>query len=252
MDNQVNETPKKKIGKDLDFGGIEAYNLLKTNLSFLLPKTDNKGKIVGITSSEPQEGKSFTSINLSYSLASDGYKVLLIDCDMRKPSVHRTLELSQTPGLSNLLVSNIEDPTRKGILHDNMSVILSGDIPPNPSNLIRSEAMCNLLEESRKVYDYIIVDLPPVNSVSDPIAISNFLDGMIIVIKHAYTRRKSLNEAIRQLKFAKANLLGFVYNGWSSSSKYYFRKKNYYQYSSYYTSSYDNKSTEDEKDNKTK
>ena len=238
MDKQINETPKRKIGKDLDFGGIEAYNLLKTNLSFLLPKTNGRGKVVGITSSEPQEGKSFTSINLSYSLASDGYKVLLIDCDMRKPSIHRSLELQQAPGLSNLLVKDIEEPIQKG-LHDNMSVLLSGDIPPNPSNLVRSSAMEKLLEKYSKEYDYVIVDLPPVNSVSDPIAISSYLDGMVLVIKHAYTRRKVLNEAIRQLKFAKANILGFVYNGWTSGSKYYFRKKNYYQYSSYYSSSYE-------------
>lgn len=234
---------KQKIGEELDFAAREAYNLLKTNIEFSLPKkADGEGFAIGITSSCPQEGKSYTSINLAYSIALDDNKVLLIDGDMRRPSISKSLELEAVPGLANMLVSKEEikkeDIIHKGVLHENLDVILSGTIPPNASKLIRSDEFKSMIDEFKKEYDYVILDLPPVNSVSDPIGVSQFIDGLIIVLKHDYTRRRDALEAIRQLKYVNANVIGFIYNGYSRSGAYYYKKhrKNYryYQHDYYY------------------
>ncbi len=234
----------QKFGADLDFSAVEAYNLLKTNVSFSMNIEKGKAAVIGITSPSPQEGKSYTSINYSYSLAADGYKVLLIDSDMRRPSIGHSLKHKSKPGLSELLVTKVENPDDvivKGLLHDNLSILFSGSIPPNASKLVRSLEMEKLLEEFRKQYDYIIVDLPPVNSVSDAIGISKYLDGIIVVIKHSYTRKRDLLEALRQLKFVEANILGVVYNSYSREGSYYYKKHHYYKYyrkNYYYNSDY--------------
>lgn len=227
---------KRKFGKDLDFASVEAYNLLRTNLYFSLAGVAG-GKVVGVTSPCPQEGKSTTSLNLAYALASAGHKVVLIDSDMRRPSLAGVLEMPLAPGLSNLLVDENVDAIHSSVVHENLSVLLSGDIPPNPSELVVSDKMKALIEKLRDLYDYVVVDLPPVNLVSDPIMMSRHLDGMIVIVRHGYTRRRDVNDAVRSLKLVNAKILGFVYNGAKTGKKRY-RKSNYYHYS-YYTSNKD-------------
>lgn len=227
---------KRKFGKDLDFASVEAYNLLRTNLYFSLAGVAG-GKVVGVTSPCPQEGKSTTSLNLAYALASAGHKVVLIDSDMRRPSLAGVLEMPLAPGLSNLLVDENVDAIHSSAVHENLSVLLSGDIPPNPSELVVSDKMKALIEKLRGLYDYVVVDLPPVNLVSDPIMMSRHLDGMIVIVRHGYTRRRDVNDAVRSLKLVNAKILGFVYNGAKTGKKRY-RKSNYYHYS-YYTSNKD-------------
>lgn len=229
-DKKNEQTREKvaKLGPDLNFAAKEAYNLLRTNLYFSLPDKQG-GKAIGITSACPQEGKSTTSVNIAYALAEAGHKVILVDADLRRPSVARVLELSKSPGLSNLLAGENRDVVHKDILHKGMSVVLSGDIPPNPSELVGSERMGQLLEEFRSKYDYIIIDLPPANSVADPIAISKYIDGIVIVVRHGHTRRREVHDTIRQLKFAQTNILGFVYNAYRKSGSL---KK--YKYNDYY------------------
>ncbi len=215
MKNKKMSTAKgsvQKIGKELDFASNEAYNLLRTNLSFSLPDKE-AGKIIGITSPCPQEGKSTTSLNLAYSLAEAGNKVLLIDADMRRPSISKMLNIPKSPGLSNILADDNESAIRENVLTNNLSVLLSGDIPPNPSELISSKRMELYIKRFEKDYDYVIVDLPPVISVSDPLAISKNIDGMVVVVRHGHTRKKDVDEAIRQLELVGSNILGFVYNG---------------------------------------
>lgn len=204
----------QKIGRELDFASFEAYNLLRTNLSFSLPDND-AGKVIGITSPCPQEGKSTTSLNLSYSLAEAGYKVLLVDADMRRPSISQALDLPRSPGLSNMLTEEPDGAIRRGVLAENLSVLLSGDIPPNPSELIGSKKLQKLIEGFRSEYDYIIIDLPPVISVSDPLAMSKNIDGMVVVVRHGHTRRSDVIETMRQIKLVNVNVLGFVYNGFA-------------------------------------
>ena len=212
MKEKVVKTNKKhRVGADLDFASREAYNLLRTNISFAFPDVEG-GKLVGVCSSCPQEGKSTTSINLAYALAEAGTRVLLVDGDMRCPSVYSTVGIEMEPGLSDMLVGNENVAICKEVLHERLDVLPSGHIPPNPSELIGSNKMMTVLEALKKEYDYIIVDLPPVLSVSDPIAVSKYLDGMIIVVRHAKTRRRDIAETIRQLEYANVKILGFVYN----------------------------------------
>lgn len=207
--------PRKKVrsfGKELDFASIEAYNLLRTNLMFSVPD-GNSGRVLGLTSPCPEDGKSTTSVNLAYVLAEAGNKVLLVDADMRRPSLAKNVDVPMVPGLSNCLVDKVEGTIHTGILHDNLSIMCSGDIPPNPSELIGSEKMKSFVAEMREKYDYVIFDLPPVNAVSDPLIMSKNIDGMILVVRHAHTRHRDVSEAVRQFDLVGAKILGFVYNG---------------------------------------
>ena len=213
----TNETAKVKIkrgiGPELNFASNEAYNLLRTNLSFSLPDKTG-GKIIGVTSACPQDGKSTTSINLSYSLAEAGHKVLLIDADMRRPTIAKLLNEPISPGLSNLLAGDeSEEILHKGLLSEKLDILFSGDIPPNPSELIGSAKMQSTLEAYQAQYEYVIIDLPPVTLVSDPLAVSKYLDGIIVVVRHKKTRKKEVIETVRQLRFVGVKILGFVYNG---------------------------------------
>ena len=209
-----------KIGKELDFASSEAYKLLRTNITFSMPNKQG-GKVVGVTSPCPQEGKSTTSLNLAYSLAEAGNKVILIDADMRRPSISKMLKMPKSPGLSNRLTNGDEKAINIGVLHENLSIMFSGDIPPNPSELISSDNMKALIEEFREHYDYVIVDLPPVTAVSDPLIMSKNIDGLAIVIRHGHTRRRDVMETMRQLKLVDAKILGFIYNGYSKAKHSY-------------------------------
>jgi capsular exopolysaccharide synthesis family protein len=185
-----------KFGKELDFASAEAYNLLKTNISFSIPDTLT-GKVIGITSPCPQEGKSTTSINLCYAIAEAGHTVVLVDSDMRRPSVAGALNIPSAPGLSNILAEDATGAIRKNILSEKMSVITSGDIPPNPSELLGSKRMATALEHLRQEFDYIIIDLPPVNLVSDALSIAGLITGMIVVIREEYTEKRELERFFR-------------------------------------------------------
>ena len=228
-DNKNVKSTISNVGAELSYASREAYNLLRTNISFAFPDQDG-GKVVGVCSSRPQEGKSTTAINLAYSLSEAGNTVLLVDGDMRRPSVYETVGVEMEPGLSEVLSGKSDVKIHKEVLHPNMSVVTSGHIPPNPSELIGSNKMQTMLETFKQEYDYIIVDLPPVLAVSDPVAISKYLGGIIIVVRHMRTRRRDIVESIRQLEYAGVKILGFVYNRVGASSG---RKNSKYAYGSY-------------------
>lgn len=233
--DSVQDKKPRKLGPELDFASAEAYNLLRTNVCFSMPAKKG-GKIIGTTSPCAQEGKSFTTINLAYSLAEAGNKVILIDGDMRRPSVSSYLGKPVSPGLSNLLVENVLN-LHQGILHPNLTVLTAGDTPPNPSELIGSERMRSVLESFSQKFDYVLVDLPPVTAVSDALAVSKYLDGIVVVVRHGRTRRSDISETIRRLRFVQVHILGFVYNAYSKSGgKYY--KYHSDKYSRYYSSDY--------------
>ncbi len=216
----VNANP---IGATITFSGKEAYKLLRTNLMFSLPRNDQKARVVGVTSSVSGEGKSITSVNMAYSLAEAGVSVLLIECDLRIPTLGKKLGLMAGVGLSNLLarVSLTEDILHKNVLIKGMNVILAGDVPPNPAELLGSQAMKIVIEKMSAYYDYIILDLPPVCSVTDALVVSKFLEGIIVVVRQDFTSSVALINTIRQLKHVNAHILGFVYNDASSRIKKY-------------------------------
>lgn len=229
---------RKTLHKNLEFTATEQYKLIRANLDFTLAD-DDKCPVIGVTSSMRGEGKSTTAVNLSYVFAEKGDKVLLIDADLRIPSIAKKLEIESTPGLADLLrgkgaqISEFQSP-----LLSNWFILPSGDIPPNPSELLGSDRMANILSKLREMFDYIIIDLPPVNIVSDAVSISSLISGMIVVVREDYTEKKELERCYRQLKLSNVKVLGCVLNeseyGGGSYGKY--KKYRYYKYYRYYQS----------------
>ena len=199
------------VGQELGFAAAEAYRLLRTNVVFALPDAQ-RCKVIGVTSAESGEGKSTTAMNLSYMLAEAGKRTILLEADLRLPTVAARLELNVSPGLSNMLVgmSSVRQILQDSKLEEKLKVITSGDIPPNPSELLTSEAMETGIEVFSQNADYIILDLPPINEVADAVAVSHLTDGMIVVVRQGYSTRGSVNAAMRQLRQVNAKVLGFV------------------------------------------
>jgi len=227
---------EKTLHKNLEFTATEQYKLLRTNLSFTLPE-DQGCNVIGVTSSIRGEGKSTTAINLSYVLAENEKKVLLIDGDLRIPSVAKKMGIEKGKGLTDFLMKkekNIES-FRSNIL-PNWYILPSGEIPPNPSELLGSQRMEKFLNKMKEEFDYIIVDLPPVNIVSDALSIASYIAGMIVVIREEYTEKRELEQCFRLLKLSNANVLGCVMNESENSSNSYGRYKRYkyYKYYKYY------------------
>ncbi len=223
------EAGRKILHKNLSFAGAEQYKLLRTNLIFALP--EEKCPIIGVTSSVRGEGKSVTAINLSYALAETGKKVVLIDGDMRLPSVAQKMGIAGTPGLTDLLLGYESQHISvfKSKQLDNWYVIPAGELPPNPSELLGSQKMARLLDVLRTEFDYIILDLPPVNLVSDALAVSKHITGMVLVVRQDYTEKRALDNCVRQLQTSNVKVLGTVFNGSRNSSGSYGKYNKYYQ-----------------------
>ncbi len=221
----------KTLHKNLEFTATEQYKLLRANLKFTLPEGDSC-PIVGVTSSMRGEGKSTTSINTSYVLAETGAKTLLIDGDLRIPSVAKKLQIDGKPGLTDLLMGEMNVGDIKTQVIDTWYVLPGGDIPPNPSELLGSSRMSALLEELKKHFDYIVIDLPPVNLVPDALSVSKLISGMILVVREGYTQKKEVEQCIRQLKLSNVNVLGCVMTNSGSSGGYYskYKKDSYYKH----------------------
>ncbi|MBR6961070.1 MAG: CpsD/CapB family tyrosine-protein kinase [Clostridiales bacterium] len=221
--SQNNQEIKNFIGSKLNFEGRESYNLLRTNLMFSVKRNDRNARVIGITSSVHGEGKSLTTINLAYSLAESGQKVILVECDLRLPTIRKKLGLPKSTGLSNLLAGiNSENATlHKNVLISKLDVVQAGDIPPNPSELLGSKQFAMLVDNLASEYDVVILDLPPVGEVSDALVASKVTDGIIVVVRNDYTISSDLDYALRQLKLVGAKVIGFVYNGASSKARHY-------------------------------
>lgn len=248
----ANADISKTLHKNLEFTATEQYKLIRANLDFTLPE-DEKCPVIGVTSSGRGEGKSTTAINLSYVFAEKGSKVLLIDGDLRIPSVAKKLEIDSAPGLSDMLRGKgTKTSELKSYLLDNWFVLPAGDIPPNPSELLGSKRMENLLAQLREEFDYIIVDLPPVNLVSDAVSISGLISGMIVVIREEHTEKKELEQCFRQLKLSNVTILGCVMTGANSAGGSYSRYRKYkrYQYDYYSNDAKPSKGKSKEQGNK--
>ncbi len=226
---------KKALHKHLGFAASEQYRLLRTNIMFTLPE-GVKCPIIGVTSSSRSEGKSITSINLSYTLAEQGSRVLLIDGDLRLPTVAKKMGIDNAPGLSNLLLGGGADIVDwQSSVQKNWYILPAGNIPPNPSELLGSSRMEKVLNTLKESFDYIIVDFPPVNIVSDAMSIAKMLTGIIVVVRENYTTKQELEQCIRQIKLSGANILGCVMNdsgsdegSYSKYGKYKYGKYKYY------------------------
>lgn len=231
------ENNTQLIGNNLNFEGREAYNLLRTNLMFSTKRNDRNARVIGVTSSVHGEGKSLTIINLAYSIAESGRKVILVECDLRLPTLRKKLGLAKTTGLSNLLAGmNSEKATlHKDVLISGLDVVQAGDIPPNPSELLGSKAFASLVDNISETYDVVLLDLPPIGEVSDALVVSKVTDGLIVVVRNDYTISSDLDFTLRQCEMVGAKVIGFVYNGSASKSKKYkygYGKKYKYGYAS--------------------
>ena len=234
------------VGPGISFAASESYKLLRTKLQFSFAD-ENDCRVIGVSSALTGEGKSLSAVNLAYSLAELGKRVLLIDCDMRRPSLPDKLPVKKTPGLSDYLSGQSRSdaivqycgiPERERAFH----VIASGRTPPNPMELLSSGRMERMLAGMREPYDYIILDLPPVGEVGDALAVSKFTDGILLVVRQNYCDRIALGSAVRQFEFVGCKILGTVFNCTAEESGRYGSRyyRRYYKryYKKYYKRGY--------------
>lgn len=217
------------INEKTAFSVVEAYKTLRTNLLFA---AQNPGcKRIIITSATPNEGKSTNCCNLGITLAQTNSNVLIIDCDLRKPAIHKFFKVKGIPGLSEILAGmhDINDVVQK-TSYDKLSVICGGTIPPNPAELLGSTAMDELLHSLSRQFDYILLDTPPINLVTDALALTTMTDGVVLVARQGQTTHPELGHALASLKFANAKVLGTILNGVARSGHYGYSKKRYRKY----------------------
>lgn len=199
----------------------ESYRTLRTNIQY--SSFDKEYKVIMVTSSEPGEGKSTTSGNLALCLAQGEKKVILVDCDLRKPSLHKKFKISNIVGLSDVMIGKEELATAMHRYNNNLVILTSGKIPPNPSEMLSSKAMTTLLDKLKQNFDYIILDTPPVQAVTDSQILATKADGAILVVRAERTKKDSVQNAISLLKKVNANIIGTVLNGLDNSrNKYYY------------------------------
>lgn len=232
---------KMLLTEESSFPTREAYKTLRTNVLFSLP--GNESKCIGIVSANRGEGKSTIAINLAISFAQTNKKVIVVDCDMRLPTVASKIGVDSKPGLSNYLAGNtdIQSNLIQRLPQYGIDVLASGDIPPDPTALLGSQQMENLISLLKEYYDYVILDFPPVTIVTDAVILSGKVDGYLLVVRHNLSEFKKIKETFRQMDFSDAKILGIVYNGKGSRDKYYYKKRGGYYYSDYYQKPSDKK-----------
>ena len=209
------ETERKNLlSSRSDFFIRESYKTLRTNVNFALAG-ESKSKVMIVTSALQSEGKSFTALNLAISFAMAEKRAIIVDCDLRRPKQARLLNIQSKQGLSDVLLDAdlLNSTVKPSGLHENLDCIISGAIPPNPSELLGSARMERILGELRARYDYIIMDCPPINVVTDAMVLAPSSDGVLFVVRAEQSERGSVMHAVEQLQYANVKILGFVLNG---------------------------------------
>ncbi|WP_408008275.1 CpsD/CapB family tyrosine-protein kinase [Pseudalkalibacillus sp. A8] len=189
----------------------EQYRTIRTNIQF--SSADSEYRTMMVTSSGPGEGKSTTTANLAVVLSQQGKKVLLVDADLRKPTAHYTFRVSNAQGITNVLTKQI--PLTEGCRQtevENLSVLPSGPIPPNPAELLGSRMMKEMIKEALEAYDVVLFDTPPVLAVTDAQVLANICDGVVLVVGSSVTEKEAALKSKELLEAAKAKLLGVVLN----------------------------------------
>lgn len=209
----------------------EAIRTLRTNILFS-DIDHNISKLV-ITSSVPDEGKSTIAIELSRSLAQNGAKVILMGCDLRNPSIGEYMGNEINLGITNILMKKvtIENSIIKDEKEDSLDILLSGPIPPNPSELISSNAMKNLIAELDEIYDYVIIDTPPVGIITDAAILSTVADGVLLIVRTEKTKKDVIRNAIGNIKKVNGKILGTVLTHVNTKGSHY---GGYYGYYGHY------------------
>lgn len=227
--NTENHKPdEKQTAPKVPFAVVEAYKTIRTNLMFLLSQNPGCKSFV-ISSPSSCEGKTTTAINSAIAFSQLGKKVVLIDADMRRPSVFKKLHISNSTGLSNLLAgfSTLEEVIMP--VSSSFDVIPAGPTPPNPSEILASKAMDRLLDTLKQSYDYIILDTPPLGIVTDALLTAPKTDGIIVVIKERTTTYDEFHKIMGSIELANARMLGVVLNAAEVKARRY----RYSSYSAY-------------------
>lgn len=229
---------KKMLCADPPFIVKEAYNAIRTNLLF--SQQGEKCPIFVITSPTANNGKSINAINMAISLAQMGKRTLLIDADMRNPTIHRMFSIPVKNGLSEILAGLTDNITVSKTDVENLSVLTAGKIPPNPTELLSSSRMDKLLDFVKAHYDCVFIDTPPVNLVTDSTSFSSKATGYILVIKSVTTDIQEVKVTVSTLQHINANIVGFVLNDVNAKNKRYslYYKKGYRSKYSYYNYNY--------------
>lgn len=199
----------------------EAYRSLRTNIQY--SSFDKQYKTILVTSANPGEGKSTTAGNLALTLSEGEARVLIVDCDMRKPSVHKNFRVTNTYGISDVLLQKKKVMEVAHKYNENLYIITAGKIPPNPAEMIASKAMTLFLEEMKEHFDYIVLDTPPVQAVADSQILSTKVDGSLFVVRAGVTKKDDVQSAIAALKKVNANIIGTVLHAIDNkTNKYYY------------------------------
>ena len=213
---------------------LEAYRMARTNL-FYSGSTADKGTVFGVTSAAPGDGKSLTSANLAISFAMSGKRVLLIDCDMRKPTQKMAFAVSSENGLSEFLAGVTDEPEFVPTSYENLSLLTSGRCPPNPAELLYSPRFAELMEKVRALYDFVFIDLPPVGIISDATIVASQISAYILVVRMKQSDYRAVQLAAENIEKVGSKVAGILINGTEEKGgSYYYRGKRYGRYRRYY------------------
>ena len=224
---------KPRLHADSQFSTKEAYNSIRTKLIFT--GKGEKCPIFAVTSSLASDGKSTNAVSLAVSFAMADQRVLLIDADMRKPSVHRYFNFESRNGLSEILAGLTSEIKLRETDVANLSVLTAGQIPPNPAELLGSKQMDALLTYVRQYFDYVIIDTPPVNIVTDACVFAEKITGYVFVAQSGKNHIRDLNDAVHRLREMNGNIVGMVLNDPENkaSAHYSYHYNKHYRYARY-------------------
>ncbi len=202
------------VDDDTPFVITEAFRNLMNNVSFAVPKKTGCGKVICVSSCVPGEGKSTVSANLALTYARSGYRTILVDCDMRKPRISSIFHLRAKNCIISYLSGqcNLEDAVIKGAF-ENLDILPCSRSAPNPTTLLHNEVFDILIKKLSEQYEYIIIDTPPANVVSDAVIIAKNTDGIVLVTRKYITNHKLIKKVLAQIEFSDCRFLGFVWNG---------------------------------------
>ncbi len=211
------------------FAIVESYKSARTNIMFSLSASEKK--VFAVSSYSKGEGKSTVSANLAISFSKMEQRVLLVDCDLRRPNVHNIFKIDHTKGLSNVIgkMISFEDAVKRDVL-PNLDILPSGTVPPNPSELMCSSTFVNLINRLTEEYDYIIFDTPPIGVVADALLLKDLIAGFVVVVRERSTTHGDLQKFLDSVKLADSKVLGLIEVGCSVNQKRGRKGYYYYQY----------------------
>lgn len=218
-EQQIVQAAPDEGEKGAPFFVVESYKKIRTNLRFLLAADDRK--VLTFSSSVQAEGKSTTAVNTAVAFSQLGVRVLLIDADLRRPTIYKKMRVSNSKGLTSVLVGFSTFAEAVHQVNPYLDVLVSGPTPPNPSELLGSDAMARLLDDLATRYDYIFIDTPPINLVSDALVLAPRTSGIVLVLKADLTTHDQFKKAVDSVKFSGARLLGAILNGSKEAARQY-------------------------------